>query len=150
MEYEVLKTGYVLLPMVSFWNAEGVCAFASLDRDPTWEHRPRPVGHYVSSVRIPGNLLADGLMSVTAILHTLNPFIVQFIVPNAVSFQVVDSLEGDSARGDYTGRVRGVLRPLLEWNTLYSANGREPKELPTRQFSSINQGARERKLKLFE
>jgi lipopolysaccharide transport system ATP-binding protein len=37
----------------------------------------------------------------------------------AVAFQVVDSLDGDSARGDYAGPIPGAVRPLLEWTTRY-------------------------------
>ena len=34
---------------------------------------------------------------------------------DAVSFQVYDPGDGDSARGRFTGQLRGVVRPLLEW-----------------------------------
>ena len=30
---------------------------------------------------------------------------------------VKDSLEGDSARGDWTGHMPGVVRPMLRWTT---------------------------------
>ena len=33
----------------------------------------------------------------------------------AVSFHVHDPGEGDSARGRFTGQLRGTVRPLLEW-----------------------------------
>jgi len=33
----------------------------------------------------------------------------------AVAFEVVDSTELDTARGDYTGPMPGVIRPLLRW-----------------------------------
>jgi hypothetical protein len=36
---------------------------------------------------------------------------------DAVSFYVVDPGDGDSARGRFTGQLRGVVRPLLEWTT---------------------------------
>jgi hypothetical protein len=38
-------------------------------------------------------------------------------VYEAVSFHVQDPLEGDSSRGTFTGQWRGVVRPLLEWET---------------------------------
>jgi lipopolysaccharide transport system ATP-binding protein len=34
-----------------------------------------------------------------------------------VAFQVVDSLDGNSARGDYAGPVPGIVRPLLQWTS---------------------------------
>jgi lipopolysaccharide transport system ATP-binding protein len=47
----------------------------------------------------------------------MDPIIVQFHETNAVAFQVVDSFEGDSARGDWPGKFRGVVRPMLKWTT---------------------------------
>ena len=119
MEYDVLKSGRVLLPNMYFWNEEGVCVFGVQDLDPAWRRRRRPTGRYVSKVQIPGNFLADGMLSVEANLVTLDPLIIQYRLHNAVAFQVVDSLSADTARGDYAGKFPGVMRPLLEWTTEY-------------------------------
>lgn len=117
MEYDVLKPGYLLLPNMHFCNEEGVYAFGAQDLDPEWRGRRRPVGRYVSTVWIPGNLFAEGMFFVDANMNTLQPFIFQFQCRSAVAFQVVDSLEGDSARGDWTGKMRGLVRPMLNWTT---------------------------------
>ena len=47
----------------------------------------------------------------------MDPVVVHFFERDAVAFQIVDTMEGDSARGDYGGPVPGVVRPLLEWDT---------------------------------
>jgi lipopolysaccharide transport system ATP-binding protein len=125
MEYEVLKPDYVLLPQYQLYNGEGVCLFTTFDLDPTWRRRPRPVGHYVSKTWIPGNLLAEGMLVVEPWLITTNPSKLQFCVPDAVAVQIIDSLDGDSARGDYAESVPGMVRPLLRWSTRYSSDGRE-------------------------
>lgn len=117
IEYQVLKSGYVLVPSCRFFNEEGIHLFTTLDSDPAWRLRPRPEGHYVSTAWIPGNLLAEGTLFVGALVNTFNPPIVHVHEPEAVAFQVVDSLEGDAARGDYAGQMRGVMRPLLQWST---------------------------------
>ncbi len=117
MEYEVLKPGYVLSPYFDFYNEEGVHLFASADLDPAWRHRPRPSGRYTSTVRIPGNLLSEATVFVKAGLATLDPIIYQFNVPDVVSFRVFDNFTGDSARGDWTGKWGGAVRPILQWNT---------------------------------
>ncbi len=117
MEYETWRPDYVLMPYFSLSNDEGVVAFTSNDLDPEWRGRPRPLGQYVSTVRIPGNYLAEGTMFVTAGLTTTNPDQKQFLERDIVAFQVVDSLDGDSARGDSARHVRGVVRPLLKWTT---------------------------------
>ena len=117
MEYEVWKPGYALMPYFRLSNEEGVVAFTSIDVDPVWRGRPRPLGRYVSTVCIPGNYLAEGTMFVTAALTTINPNQKQFLERDVVAFQVVDSLDGDSARGDAAKHLPGVVRPMLRWTT---------------------------------
>jgi lipopolysaccharide transport system ATP-binding protein len=117
MEYDVLKPGYVLLPHFHLNNEEGVCAFGLHDLDPEWRGRKRPVGRYVSTVWLPGNMLAEGMLFVDANMITLEPFIFQFQCRSTIAFLVTDSLEGNSARGDWTGHMPGVVRPMLKWTT---------------------------------
>jgi len=123
MEYEVLESGYILLPHYDFRDGDGVAAFTSLDNDSEWRKRPRPAGRYMSAVTIPGNLLSEGALFVTASLVTMDPVIVQFAICDAISFQVVDSYDGNSARGDWAGDLPGAVRPLLKWITQFSPNG---------------------------
>jgi lipopolysaccharide transport system ATP-binding protein len=117
MEYEVLTPGAIVLANFDFVNEQGIHVFAPHDLDPVWRGRRRPRGRYVTTVSIPGNLLAEGAMFVGAGCRALEPSAPQFFERDAVAFQVVDSLAGDSARGDYAGRIDGVVRPLLEWRT---------------------------------
>jgi lipopolysaccharide transport system ATP-binding protein len=42
-----------------------------------------------------------------------------------IAFQVVDSLQGDSARSDWEGAMPGVVRPLLEWETSFGERREE-------------------------
>lgn len=115
--YDVLEPGKVLVPNLHFYNEQGACIFVSHDWNGGWRTRPRPAGAYTSTVWIPGNFLAEGTVFVTAAVSTYTPFIVHFVERDAVTFNVIDSLEGDSARGDYAGLLPGVVRPALEWET---------------------------------
>ena len=124
MEFEVIKPGYLLLPHFRLVNELGQDVFITIDLDPDWRGRTRPTGRYVSTVWIPGNLLAEGMMFINCYLITMNPDKVQFAEVSTVSFYVVDSVEGDSARGDYSKQMLGVVRPLLKWSTEFSPNGR--------------------------
>ncbi len=119
MEYEVFEGGRVLAPNFHFYNGENVCVFITVDQDKTWKNKPRPAGHYVSTVHIPGNFLAEGTLTVLVALSELNPVVVHFALAEVVAFQVVDSLDGDSMRGDYGKALPGVIRPALEWTTDY-------------------------------
>jgi len=49
--------------------------------------------------------------------ETLQPPAFQFYEADVVAFHVIDSLDGDSARGDYGGRIAGIVRPRLKWTT---------------------------------
>ncbi len=124
MEYDVLKPSYVLMPHFQLINDEGLRVFVTIDQDPDWRRRPRPVGHYTSTAWIPGNYLAEGTLFVTPALATLAPISqAQFVERDAIAFQVIDTMDGDSARGDWGRKLGGVVRPLLEWTTEFEPNG---------------------------
>lgn len=125
MEYEVLQAGYVLVPYYHFINDEGVFCFEVLDNDPGWRQRPRPEGHYATTAWIPGNLLSEGKLIVYAAIITVEPRILHVNETDVVAFDVVDSCEGDSARGDYMGIMTSAVRPLLTWSTKSRQNGRQ-------------------------
>lgn len=120
MEYEVLQPGSVLMPHFVLYNEEGLQVFQTFDQDRDWRGRPRPVGRYLSTVTIPGNLLAEGALFVETAMLTLNPTTVQFGEYDTVAFQVIDSMDGDSARADWSGPMGGVVRPLLPWTTNFT------------------------------
>ena len=119
MEYEVLKPGFALMPHFSLHNAEGLNLFSAHDLDPRWRKQSREVGRYTSIARIPGNFLAEGTMFVSPGCVTVEPTMKQFYERAAVAFQVVDTSEGDSARGDWGREMRGAVRPMLKWCTEY-------------------------------
>jgi lipopolysaccharide transport system ATP-binding protein len=117
MEFEVLKDGHVLVPNYHFLNEEGVCVFGASEHHTKWRREPRPAGRYVSTAWIPGNFLAEGTLIVGAAISTMDPVVVHFFERDAVAFQIIDSLDGDSARGDYGGPMPGVVRPMLQWTS---------------------------------
>jgi lipopolysaccharide transport system ATP-binding protein len=86
--------------------------------DPTWRGQRRPLGRYVSTGWIPSNLLAEGLVSIQAVVMTLNPEVSRAVVEDAVAFRVLDDLTAtNTARGDYGKAMPGLVRPLLQWTT---------------------------------
>ncbi|MBW2661897.1 MAG: ABC transporter ATP-binding protein [Deltaproteobacteria bacterium] len=117
MEYEVLKSGWTLMPHYHIFNEEGVQLFSAHDTDPGWRDRPRPAGRYKSTAWIPGNLLSEGTIFVSSGLITLDPNTPQFYERAAVAFQVIEGDSVNSARGGWAGPMKGIVRPLLEWQT---------------------------------
>ena len=121
IEFDVLDSGHIFHPHFGLRNEDGVLLFVAQDVDPAWRRVRRPAGRYVSTGWIPGNLLAEGAMSVMVVLMTLDPEHVHALVHDAVLFRVVDPLTAsDTARGDYPRPIPGVMRPLLSWTTAYA------------------------------
>jgi lipopolysaccharide transport system ATP-binding protein len=115
MDFQVLIPGHVLTASYRFVNEEGEVVFTAIDQDPEWHRNPRPTGRHLSTVWIPGNYLSEGTLIVSASVSTPLSHIVHFFEADAVAFHVMDSLDGDSVRGDFAGPIPGVVRPLLQW-----------------------------------
>jgi lipopolysaccharide transport system ATP-binding protein len=126
MVYDVVKPGHPLAPWCEFFNEAGTCLFVGFDMKPGWRDRPWPMGRFASTVRVPGNLLAEGTVLVGVRLHSPRAHLLQYREKDAVAFQVMDNLnrlDGTSVRGEWEGRIPGVVRPLLEWTrTSVSSN----------------------------
>jgi len=130
MEYDILQSGYIVIPHFSVYNLDGIEVFSAVETDPEWKGRRRSAGRYVTIAWIPGNYLAEGTLLVGAAANTVNPSRMHFWERDAVVFCVIDSFDGDSARGDFPGELHGAVRPLLNWTTQYfSQNGTGPVEL---------------------
>jgi lipopolysaccharide transport system ATP-binding protein len=117
MTYDVLKPGHCLVPRYEFSNESGLCIFSTLGLEREWRTRPRAMGRFISTAWIPGNYLAEGTLLVSARVFSPDPVKNHFFERDLVAFHVVDSLDGDAARGDWEGALPGVVRPLLEWTT---------------------------------
>ena len=115
--FTVLKDGDPFRPQIMLVNEQGVHAFNAMDTNPRWHH-PTPVGEHLATAWIPANFLNEGLMTITVFLSTLaSGRTVQHVLErDVVSFQVVDPVEGDSAKGDHSGQWYGGVRPKLEWD----------------------------------
>jgi lipopolysaccharide transport system ATP-binding protein len=107
-----------LRPFVNlhFFNDEGVCLFITGDStNREWSRTARSRQTVRSTVRIPGNFLAEGRVIVTAAVSSINPTVVHALERDAIAFQVVDRSAGDGVRGDWAEDLPGVVRPMLDW-----------------------------------
>ena len=117
--YTVLQAGGpAVFPKFKLWDARRNVICNALDTDTRWADPPAP-GDYTSTGWIPGNLLNEGLVTVDAGVVSIGALKLRPHAGcvDAVSFHVQDSAEGDTAKGRFTGQLRGVVRPLLEWTT---------------------------------
>jgi lipopolysaccharide transport system ATP-binding protein len=118
MEYDITQAGKRLMPYITLNNQDGLVLFQSSDMSPDFIYQQdiNFTGRRVTRCVIPGNFLTEGAFTVkvglTAFLENNTG---QFAVPDCLRFQVIDSMEVDSARGIAGGTLVGVVRPKLEW-----------------------------------
>jgi lipopolysaccharide transport system ATP-binding protein len=129
IEFVNLKAGARLVPNVHLHNELGINLFTSINASlPGWYNQPHPEGAFRATCWIPGNFLAEGRITVRAVVSTHNPDAVHADAPEAVAFVVTDPLRGDGARGEFARDFPGVVRPLLRWTMerLPAARGTGP------------------------
>ena len=119
IEYEVTKPGKVIVPSVQLNNEQGAAIFVSHDWSDASRHSARETRIYTSTVKVPANLLSEGTVFVTVAAATHRPHEIHFTERDAVTFNVIDSPDGDAARGDLAGPIPGAVRPMLEWDTKF-------------------------------
>lgn len=117
VEYLRLTDDASFTPLVElrFVDAEGITLF--LDRSirvPTTDDLLRK-GVVRARCRIPGNLLAEGIVFTHVALTGPRPGERIAMERDAVAFHITDRSTGDGVRGTWTGRWPGVVRPMLDW-----------------------------------
>jgi lipopolysaccharide transport system ATP-binding protein len=119
MEFSNLKEGATLMAAFSFVNELGIHLFVSPDHhEPRWAAAPRPAGVFRTRCTVPGNLFAEGLITVVAEVATREPsYVVHVLEHDCVAFQVVDPGGAGSVRGSWKRNIPGVMRPMLDWHT---------------------------------
>jgi ABC-type polysaccharide/polyol phosphate transport system, ATPase component len=118
--YEVTRGGQIILPHYKVYNQSRVHLFTVQDVTEEWRRREKEKGEYVSTAWIPGNFMAEGSFFVNIGMITYLPKMkVHFIEPEVVSFDIIDPMTGDTARGDYVGNMEGAVRPIVAWETSY-------------------------------
>lgn len=97
---------------LAIYNSAGMCIFGSLgNHEPKWHKKPRPLGLYRSTCRIPRDLMKDGTYQVVALFWS-EGYTDMYRLDTAIEFEVVDS---GVLRGDYFGGWEGMILPRLDW-----------------------------------
>jgi lipopolysaccharide transport system ATP-binding protein len=117
IRYDVIDDGPVFTHGLNLYNDMGQNVFCSHDVVSPIRNESRNRGTYTATVKIPGNLLAEGVFMASVVLLRPEPFVLHVHEPDVVSFNITDRIDGKSARGSYVGGFPGVVRPLLEWDT---------------------------------
>jgi lipopolysaccharide transport system ATP-binding protein len=114
--FDVLVDGLAPFPVIRLYNEWGTEVVWTTDSSSPSHGDPRPVGQYQATAQFPANFLAEGTLTVSASLCSIEPEVTHFQEPDAVQFQVLDSLGERGSRGQFTGYIGGLVRPLLRWS----------------------------------
>jgi lipopolysaccharide transport system ATP-binding protein len=112
--YEILQDTVNIVPNFHVFTANGDTAFTAIE--PTNKIQGKP-GIYKTIMWIPPDFLNEGFYRVGVAVSTFNPATVHFSDYDALSIEVIDSLDAIT-RNNYTGHIRGAVRPLLKWETI--------------------------------
>jgi lipopolysaccharide transport system ATP-binding protein len=113
--FEILQPGRIVLPEFQLVNATGNVLFTSIENRTDFGQTPRQIGLHTSTGWVDGNTLNEGRYSVNTSLSSLAPRNYYLTENEALYFQVIDPLEGDSARSDYGLTPPGYVSPRLRW-----------------------------------
>lgn len=115
IKYQVLKSGYKLQAAFNFFNSTGINMFDAHEIKRSLEDI-KSVGIYEATVWVPENLFSEGPIIIGAAIVTQNPFTIHLHEMDAIAFNMVDQTNNNPTRGDYTGSLPGIVRPLLNWS----------------------------------
>lgn len=112
MAFELLKDAKDLVSGINVYNQQGVCLFAHCD----WRPNQLPKGGYLKRVEIPARILAEGPTNILVQLIFYDPDVPSVVLPDALSFDAVDSDDERAIRGHYKGTWPGMVRLALDWS----------------------------------
>jgi len=112
--YEILKENQLFTHGFNLFNNHNIHILSSHDTNSDTLYHPPAKGIYSKRIIIPKNFLADGGYNCSFAIMRYNPFHVEFHEMEVVGFNIIDELES-KGRGEYAGKLPGVVRPTLNW-----------------------------------
>jgi lipopolysaccharide transport system ATP-binding protein len=83
--------------------------------EPDWRWRSSPAGLLRSVCHIPGDLLNNGVHRVALLVSRNQVPVIK--VPDALIFNIQDSVSTINERDGWYGKWQGAIRPMLKWET---------------------------------
>lgn len=122
-----IEIGYTALKPVSnlaaefvVYDANGNLLFTSANQYDDRLLAPHELGEHLSTCWIPGNLMTEGTYFIrVSIVELQVPVKTHVFEENILVFQVVDNMDGNSARGRIAHHYPGLIRPRLTWSTTF-------------------------------
>ena len=115
MTYEILRDDITFVDNFNVFNDENAVLFVTHNVQHSYYNKTRANGIYQTTAWLPANLLQGGDYFISAALISISPFQFHFHEEQVVCFQLFDSVDGTTAKGDFSGDFPGMVRPLLRW-----------------------------------
>lgn len=115
--FEVFQDGLTVSPGINVHNEDGDHLFTSHHVEYMVDSTPLSVGIHQTSVVIPPNFFAEGVIYFSVALMQYDPFTVFQHEEKILSLTITDIVDGSSARGIYGGYFPGLVRPKLKWKS---------------------------------
>jgi lipopolysaccharide transport system ATP-binding protein len=112
IEFEVLQPARNLLTGINLYDIHGTCIFNTVD----WRESMLPPGRYRKHVDIPAQTLAEGVTRVLVRAVFYEPDVMSAVIPDALTFEAMDSDHPLAVRGHYKDTWPGVVRLRLPWS----------------------------------
>jgi lipopolysaccharide transport system ATP-binding protein len=119
VNYEVIEEGNKLQVAFNFYDRNGINIFDSHENNTINYYEIKKCGKYETTVWIPENLFAEGVILVGVAIVTHDPFQVHFHERDCIAFNMIDDLNISPTRGEYVGSLPGIIRPLMKWESKY-------------------------------
>lgn len=116
MQYEILNVNNTyFVPNFHIFNFESVLVFIAAPQNGAVSEYKK--GVYKVKCEIPRCMLNDGVFRVTIALSSFKESVaIHFLVPHALTFQVIDDFVDISYRNGFMHAIPGLLRPQLSWD----------------------------------
>lgn len=117
VSYEVIEEGNKFHVAFNFYDRNGINIFDSHENNTINYYERKKTGIYETTVWVPENLLAEGVILVGVAIVTHDPFQVHFHERDCIAFNMIDNQINSPTRGEYVGSLPGIIRPLMKWES---------------------------------
>lgn len=115
VNFEVLQNNTGAKPIPNLHITHNLGGKIIVSVNPCQVHTFSEVGEHEAIVWFPENTFNNGYFIAGIAISTLDPVCVHVADYNALNFEVIDNLDSKSRNG-YSGKMDGLLRPILEWD----------------------------------
>lgn len=119
VKYEVIQEENKFHAAFNFYDRNGINIFDAHENNTNNYYERKKLGLYETTVWIPENLLAEGIILVGVAIVTHDPFQVHFHERDCIAFNMIDDQINSLTRGEYVGSLPGIIRPLMKWESNY-------------------------------